>query len=168
MTTSILLAVVGAGILYLVWSWWHNTRDHEGNHWTILLDGFPIVHIPSAHPRDKAWNIASLLKLTYTLVWDRLLSAYSGGPESAAIAVIGCSDGVVDESHPNILWPAPRDKIFMKVQPTMYYWFARELHNVFRYQIYGIRNIYKPVNDQDAKTIADVEAWIDETYRRSE
>ena len=137
----------------------------ERNHHIILLDGFPIVHIPVSRTRSDAESLAQALQGAYKLSWAQMGTLYGVDYRPAGIDVIGVSDGIVREDHKHVMWLVGRGKVFLSLQPTMVYWFVRELHNIFRYQLYGINHIYKPVGKQDSRTIASVESWIDKTYR---
>jgi hypothetical protein len=42
----------------------------------------------------------------------------------------------------------------------MYRWFALELHNVYRYLLYGMGGIYETRSDEDRQHAAEAHDWI--------
>ncbi|MCK5021490.1 MAG: hypothetical protein KAS32_31045, partial [Candidatus Peribacteraceae bacterium] len=104
------------------------------------------------------------LRGAYNAAWKEMGTVYGVEPRPAPIAVIGTSLFAVDPEHPHVLWFAPRDKVFLKVQPTMYYWFVQELHNMFRYQMFGMEWIYKSKDAADEANIVNVEQWIENSF----
>ncbi len=46
----------------------------------------------------------------------------------------------------------------------MYYWFVREVHNVFRYRVHGIKWIYRTKDADDIAAATVVEKWISHNY----
>ena len=169
MTYSFAIIALLIGVfVYLLYRQRKKQANDTRSHHIVLLDGFPVVHIPISLPRDDAEAIAGNLQAAYNAAWKEMGVIYGVEPRPAPIAVIGTSLFAVDPEHPHVLWPAPRDKMFLKVQVGMYYWFVRELHNIFRYQLYGMQHIYRSINETDAALIKDVELWIDRTYRRND
>ena len=163
MITAILLVAAIIGIFaYMLYAQRQKKKNDVRSHHIILLDGFPAVHIPISLSRDDAEAIAGNLQAAYNAVWKEMGVIYGVKSRPAGIAVIGTSLFDVDPAHPNIMWIAPRDKIFIKVQPTMYYWFMLELHNIFRYQLHGIKWIYNTKDSLDEEHCASVWRWIEE------
>jgi hypothetical protein len=154
------LIVIGITVVLFVEARRRKARDTRSHH-TVLLGGFPIVHVPMSLPRDDAEAIAGNLQTAYNAVWSEMSTIYGVKSKPAGIATIGTSLFDVDPDHPHVLWLAPGDKIYLRIQPTMYYWFMWELHNLFRYQLHGMKWIYKTKDDVDEAHRASVGSWIE-------
>jgi hypothetical protein len=134
-----------------------DTRSHH----TVLLDGFPIVHIPISLSREEAERISKKLRYTYVKTWAQMIKIYGEDVGEMPIATIGSSLFEIDPEHRHIKWPMPRDKVFLRVQPSMYYWFAGELHNMFRYLLHGTQWVYNTKDSTDKKFANKAYRWID-------
>ena len=159
-------AVIILGTAYLFYRQRKKKESDTRSHHIVLLDGFPIVHIPISLSRERAEKIAANLQNVYTRLWASIAKSYCLTPAPMPIATIGSSLFEVDPEHPHVLWIAPRDKVFLRVQPTMYYWFARELHNIFRYRTFGMQWIYVARDEADDNNIIDIEQWIKENFSK--
>jgi len=172
---AILLAAVGAIILYIFFSWWHSTRDHEGNHWPINLAGFPTVHVHKETANEAAAEaIANVLRMTYREAWAVFAAFYEVGWDptdkkyQAPIAKIGLNTGEeIEPKHPHIRWVLP-DVLQIRFQSSMYYHFTGELHNMFRWNIHkcNMEIVKRPIPGEDAERAVKVQRWIEAKYGR--
>ena len=160
---AIIAFLLGA-FAYLVYRQRKKKASDTRSHHTVLLDGFPIVHIPISLSREKAEEIATKLQYSYIKTWATIAKAYKLTPDPMPIATIGTSLFEVDPEHPHVKWILPGDKVFLRVQPQMYYWFARELHNIFRYQLHGQKWIYETKDEKDQASKVSVEKWIESRW----
>ena len=138
------------------------------SHHTVLIDGFPIVHIPISLSRERAEQIANKLRYVYVKAWAQMIKIYKEDPGPMPIATIGSSLFDVDPAHPHVMWIMPGDKVFLRVQPSMYYWFVRELHNIFRYKMRGSQWIYETKDDDDMTDRDAVGVWIATRWRKED
>jgi hypothetical protein len=169
MLISILLIVVILGIFgYMIYEQQRRKAEDTRSHHKISLSRFPTVDVPVALSRVKAKSIARKLKRTYLHTWDALAEIYNVGPivRAAPIAKIGMSMDPVDPpKHPHIRWTG--DAVHIKVQPEMYYHFAGELHNMFRYYLYGRDEqgyIKKPKTPEELHIAQAAYLWIQMMY----
>ena len=139
-----------------------DTRSHH----IVLIDGFPVVHVPVAVSRETAEVIGETLREVYRDAWAALDAIYDAEEESGPmpIATIGMSVSPVEDGHPHVMWIAPRDKIFLRLEEKYGYWFARELHNIFRYLMHGIEHIYRTTGPEDQLRAHEATEWIEGTY----
>lgn len=173
MILSILLAIVGAIILYILGSWWYNTRDHEGSHWSIRLAGFPKVDVPKVtHTHAEAVVIAEMLEATYRRAWEAFAVLYGVDWEptdedhQAPIAKIGLNTGEeIEPAHKHIRWILPAT-VHIRLQSSMYYHFVGELHNMFRWIIHkcDMQIVKHPIPGKDVDRAAQVQIWIKDRY----
>ena len=161
-----IIALILGGLAYLIYRQRKKKAADTRSHHTVLIDGFPIVHIPISLSREKAEQIANKLRYTYVKAWAQMTKIYKADPGAMPIATIGSSLFEVDSKHPHVMWIMPRDKVFLRVQPSMYHWFAGELHNMFRYLMHGTQWIYKTKDDDDAAGAKAVEAWISKRWSK--
>jgi hypothetical protein len=168
MLTAIAATVVGAIALYFVFSWWHSTRDHEGNHWICQQDGYPDIHVPKEGiTKDEADEIADDLWNAIIATWATCNDLYAVNgiySERFPIVTIGMGLDEISKDHPHVEWPMPRDKMRLRLQPMMRYYLAGETHNVYRYCLHGTQYATKPKNKDDAARAVAVQAWIKDTY----
>ncbi len=135
-------------------------------HYVVLVDGFPITHVPreAAATMEEARGYVVGLKEAYRASWAVFNGIYKQSTREAPIDNIGMSMGPVHEDHPEVVWFAPTSRMRLRFQPSMRYHFAGELHNMFRYNLYGITYIYKMKNKADKARAAKAQAWVESTY----
>jgi hypothetical protein len=134
------------------------------SHHVILLDDFPAVHLPIEMDREAAEMAAKDLYWAYLKAWGICKEIYGNDPGPPGIANIGCHSDSLGGKHPHVLWLAPTDRIHIRVQPGWLYWFAAELHNVFRYQLHGIKHIYETVDDADRTMALEAQRRIAKAF----
>lgn len=140
------------------------SKPDDRSHHVILLNLFPVVHIPRELSREEAEKIANALRDVYVITWAKLSSVYNVSTYPMPVSVIGSTMSEVSSEHPHILWLAPRDKVYLRIQDSMYYWFALELHNMFRYTLYGMGGIYPSEGGQGIHEAEKAVKWIKEKY----
>jgi hypothetical protein len=139
---------------------------HVSAHYVVLVDGFPVTHVPreAVVSMSEARRYVVGLKEAYRASWAAFRGIYSTTTWEAPIDTIGMSLGPVHKSHPEVVWFAPTSKMRLRFQDSMCYHFAGELHNMFRYNLYGIMYINKMKNDEDAKMASAAAEWIEKEY----
>jgi hypothetical protein len=165
------LGFVVSGILIAVFVYlFVQQRRRKANqvpkHYVVLVDGFPATHVPreAVATMEEARGYVVGLKVAYRASWAVFKGIYKQSTREAPIDNIGMSMGPVHESHPDVVWFAPTSRMRLRFQPSMRYHFAGELHNMFRYNLYGITYIYKMKNKADKARAAKAQAWIESTY----
>ena len=140
------------------------------SHYVVLVDGFPVTHVPreAVVSMSEARRYVVGLKEAYRASWDVFKGIYGKVTREAPIDTIGMSLDPVHESHPEVVWFAPTSKMRLRFQDSMYYHFVGELHNMFRYNLYGIQWISKTKNIADARKASSVAEWIENEYRGQE
>lgn len=135
--------------------------------------------VPIPVSKEEAEDIAYELFDVQLSVWVACIAAYkeySKGEEYFSprkhtwiVSKVGLSKREMPKGHPYVAWGAPHGiiKLLLLDKEKMYYWFARECHNVFRYVLYGMAHIYKTIDDEDFAITQEIEKWISETYEPS-
>ena len=141
--------------------------NKTSNHYIVLVDGFPITHVPTDGVSSRKEARASVVKLkeVYKTAWHIMSEDYGVvDPREAPIESIGMSTAPVHPEHNEVVWFAPTSKMRLRFQPSMYYHFAGELHNMFRFNMHGVKWIHIPKDEDDAARAAEVQRWIEENY----
>ena len=127
---------------------------------------FPMVHGTFDFTKGDLYILAKGLRRIYFEAWRKFGRIYGiDDPHPLAVSRIYVKKEAVLPDHPHVVWNAPRGSLGLRVQPDMEYWFASELHNVFRCSQAGVAHISKPKNPADAARAVKVQAWIEEEYR---
>jgi hypothetical protein len=136
------------------------------SHHIILLDAFPVTHVPigAVLDRAEARGVVEGLKAAYRASWRALTGIYGETVREAPIDTIGMSLDPVHKDHTNVVWFAPTSKMRLRFQDSMYFHFVGELHNMFRYNLYGIEWIYKTRDSADRRAELAARDWIEDTY----
>ena len=135
-------------------------------HYVVLVDGFPVTHVPreAVVSMKEARGYVVGLKEAYRVSWAVFSGIYNESTREAPIDTIGMSVDPVHAEHPEVVWFAPTSRMRLRFQDSMRYHFVGELHNMFRFNMYGIEYIYKMKNKADGKRAARVQTWIEENY----
>ena len=138
------------------------------SHYVVnTVDDFPTTHVPREAVASFADAEAAVVALdkVYDYAWAMFGEFYSAPFErSAPIDTIGMSLGPVHPDHKDVVWFAPSSKMRLRFQPTMRFHFAGELHNMFRFNLHGIKHIYKTKDAADKARALKVQAWIKGEY----
>ena len=136
------------------------------SHYVVLVDGFPVVHVPreAVLTMKEARGYVVGLKEAYRASWAVFSDIYGKVTREAPIDTIGMSVDPVHKTHPEVVWFAPTSKMRLRFQDSMYYHFVGELHNMFRYNLYGVEWISKTKNIADAKKASRAAEWIEKEY----
>lgn len=182
-TGWVLTALIFVGFGYM----WYRMRRAKATkvskHWPpIGVDGFGYVNVPKKTFEgaeisiDEARLVANHLYEVQLAVWQLCIDEYGVTHETNeafqqnargwCVDEVGITNDpeVMDEHHPYIEWNAPHGGIELLLQQHMYYWFAHEVHNVFRYVLHGMKHIYQPVDDEDGETFNFVWSEISSRY----
>ena len=140
-----------------------DTRSHYA---VASVYGFPITHVPreAVSSPEEAREVVVGFKRVYRKVWSEFSLIYGVETRAAPIDTIGMSLDPVHPDHEDVVWFAPTSKMRLRFQDSMHYHFAGELHNMFRYNLYGIKHIYKTKDDADLAIATSVKSWIKKRF----
>lgn len=155
----------------------NDTRTHA---WTPV-DGFGTLWIPLDIPKKERLEIAGMLHMVQLTVWDLCDRAYPTdehdeetyetryyeGPEWY-IDTIGLGHEHPSDAHQYVSWHPGAHKMELKVDDQMYYWFAREVHNIYRCFMYGRDHIYDTLNAADLERANGIQLKIVAGYYQEE
>ena len=137
--------------------------------WTVYLDRFTPAHIPYDVDRATGRQYAADLKDAYLELWENLGNIYEKkNPPPSCVTEIMLTHSEVLPDHPHVVWYAPHGPIGLRIQPGMGRWYAGEMHNVFRYQLYGMGRIYLDDYEptpREVEQYADAVAFINEAFK---
>ena len=111
------------------------------NVYAVRLPRFAAVHLPVSVPRDQGESFARQLCAVYGALWPALSRIYDVTPRPLFIDDIALVDREVEPDHPHVVWPMPRPQMTARIQPALPFWFAAELHNIFRFQVWGVGRV---------------------------
>jgi len=104
------------------------------------------VSIPSDVPQEQGEKIANDLDDSRRTLWQRLSHIYGKVPRSMYVGTVFVVHGTVHEDHPLVMWYTGNEKLRLSLRNDMMRWWLLELHNVYRYGIYGHEGVYLPEN----------------------
>jgi hypothetical protein len=140
--------------------------NKKPSHYVVLVDNFPVTHVPrkAVESMEDAREVVVGFRGVYRASWAVFGGIYNESTRAAPIDTIGMSLGAVHPTHPNVVWFAPTSKMRLRFQDSMHYHFAGELHNMFRFNLYGIEYIHLSKDKMDRACAIKTRAWIDEHY----
>lgn len=161
------LGWVLAGMIIAGWFvYWRKFRKgkrvESGLRGPIPIDGFADCHVP----KDLAEWETELLKLVDIRndVFRYCELAYD--KESRwIVGKLALIYGEPSKKHPNVKWSRAGDRITLKIQPDMYWHYAGEVLNVFRFVIWGPGSDKTTYSDADYKATVKIQDWIAKTYK---
>jgi hypothetical protein len=129
------------------------------------IDGFADCH----YPEDLAEWKTELLKLVDIRdnVFEHCAMLYST-TEEWIVPKLALVYDTLDETHPNVFWSRSAGRIVLEVQDDMYWHFAGEVHNVFRFGMYGPGSDRTTYSPQDCRDAAMIQKWIRERYKEND
>ncbi len=158
------ILVVGA----LVWRWHVRRKARtrlEPDPPVCRLPLFPAVHGTIDVPQQKINDLAKQLQRIHLAAWETFGAIYGiPNPHPIAVSKILLQMGVVDPKHQHIMWNLPRGPITARIQDSLPYHFAGEIHNVFRCSQFGSRFINESRDHADSEAARRVHRWIEENY----
>ena len=162
----LLTALVIAGFIAAFVAQRRRKANQVPLHHVILVDGFPVTHVPLQAVSGvlEAQGVVEQLKVAYRASWAALTGIYGATVREMPIDVIGMSTDPVSKKHPEVVWFVPTGKMRLRFQKAMYYYFVGELHNMFRFNMYGIEWIYKAKDSKDRKRSIEAQEWIEKNY----
>lgn len=128
--------------------------------WMHGIDGFASVWIPNDVEKPAGEKIAARLENVRDVIWKQCLRNY-GEQARWTIAQINVADAEPHKDHKHVMLIPAAHKIYLRLQEGMYYWFARECHNVYRWQLHGFNFIYEPKDDADKSALILTQDWIE-------
>jgi hypothetical protein len=160
------LGWVLAALIIIGWFvYWNHfrkgTRVESGLAGPYQIDGFADCHYPENLGEWKT----ELLKLVDIRndVFRYCEFAYAN--ESRWIVPkVTLIFGKPRKDHPNVMWSRSGDRIVLRIQPDMYWHFAGEVHNVFRFGIWGPGSDKLTYSNADKAAAVKVRDWIAKTY----
>lgn len=126
---------------------------------------FPPVHGTIAVGQHEVDTWAKRLRRIYFEAWEEFGLIYGiGDPHPLAVSRIFLTLDEVRPDHKHIMWSLPRGPITARVQDTLPFHFAGEIHNVFRCSQFGPTNIYHTISPADLAAARRVQAWISDQW----
>ena len=142
---------------YMLYRMEKNKRTESNLHGPIPINGFADVHVTKTCSAKESSDIAIKLSRVQRRLWKSCKRVYTRRSKIPWIVdKVAVVDGDVESGHPEVVWHTGANRIVLKLQPSMEYWFARECHNVFRYQL----------NDAAEEEFNEVERLIAMRYKR--
>jgi len=156
----------------LLWRWYRRRKAAtrlEPDPPVCRLPGFPSVHATVDVLQGEVDTWAGRMRSIYTLAWTIFISVYSTkDARPMPIEKVYLTLEPVDDDHRPILWRAPHPLVTVQIQKALPYWWAAELHNIFRYANFGMDHIYNERNPDDLMRMNLAAEWIDRSYRHDE
>lgn len=168
--------ILGALVLVGLAVWFSRRRSSKlgPRPYTYIFEGMGLISVTPIHTdtqgvehdvtKETADKRAYGLEHVYRRTWRECTRVYGWGRQHWPIEKIGIMDGIVHKDHPHVLWNAPVPTIMVRLQDGMRSWFAREIHNVFRYTIHGMKHIYKTIDDRDLMRAQEITFWIEREF----
>ena len=160
--------LAGVMVATTVWAFWRQRKKRTEGGWDNGLTGpIPIEGFADCHYPEDLDEWESKL-LTLVDVRDNVMqhcTAVYATTERWIVPKLALVYDTLDEKHPNVFWSRAGDRIVLKVQDDMYWHFAGEVHNVFRFGMYGPGSDKKTYSPQDRKDALAVRAWVAERYK---
>jgi hypothetical protein len=100
------------------------------------------VSVPSDIPKDEGDILAHKLEAARFEVWRKLIKIYGETPRDYVIRTLYLVHGNAAEGHPYVVWYAPSHIVRLSIRDDMLRWWVLEVHNAFRYAVYGMERIY--------------------------
>ena len=173
---GVLWIVVAALVALGCVLWYRSRNDRPNPHIAheYHFPGFGVVKVTPIHTdtqgaghdvtTETAERRAYGLFEAYTRTWLQCTRVYGWGRQHWPIESVMVVNGLVHKDHPHVVWNAPIPRVWVRLQDGMREWFAREVHNVFRYHIHGMKHIYKTIDDRDLMRAHEIAEWIRVEY----
>jgi hypothetical protein len=150
------------GFVYLL-NKMHNRKDKKASQ-MVMVEGFPLTHMPVEMSREEAESIVHKLKASYLAVWAKCAEVYGAVKWTLPISMVVGRYEDINENHPLVEWYAPHGPLYLKIHGQMFYYFAAEVHNCYRCALRGVNHIYETVDDEDQKLAESVDFWISDSF----
>ena len=160
---------LATGVFFAAWFiyWWKfrkGKRVESGLVGPIPIDGFADCHYP------KDFDDGDLALLRLVVIRDdvfRYCELEYGKTERWIVPKVTLIWDEPREDHPNVMWSRAGDRIVLKIQPEMYWHFAGEVHNLFRFGMYGPGSDKLTYDDADREAALMVRDWIVKRYKEA-
>jgi len=183
--------VIFVVVAYVWYRFRKRKNSHVSKIWpSITILGFGGVSIPKFYPmlpgqpteepEPLSYEVAQLeARILYDVknaVWEKCIEqygvtyntneAFQQNAQGWCVDDIGVTSNpdAMPEGHPFVAWGMPHGGIKLLFQFDMYFWFAHEVHNVFRYVLHGPLHIYDTVDAGDLMDARVVQEWINEEW----
>lgn len=161
-----LLIVLG---LFAIWGLlFYLQRRRKANQkphmWREIRGGLGVVEVTRDVSEEEAIFIANRLQLVKAKVYAICLDVYPYNDNRyiGLVGHIGVANVAPSPEHPVVSFSASADDILLRLDPGMYYEFARECHNVFRYRMHGRAYITQCMDPADLAKANEVRARIEQ------
>lgn len=128
---------------------------------TVDLDRVPLarfadVFTPGELPDEESDRIGRNLRVAQRTVYKQCYKIYGITEDIPWIVdkISVVDRDVVEPKHKFVVWHKGAGRIILKLQPSMYFWFAREVHNVFHHGAGAVEEV----------KWKQVEQWIQDKY----
>ena len=159
----ILSGVFAAAFLFLLFKQIRDKKNRTPSMWWQAIDGFCSLWLPASISKEDGEKIGLKLENVRNVVWKQCRRNYKA--ESRwTIAQVNVANAEPHKDHTEVMLIPAAHKIYLRLQERMYYWFARECHNAYRWQLHGFNHIYEPVDDDDKAALILTQGWIENKW----
>jgi len=157
---------LATGIIFASWFiYWRKFRKGkrvESNlRGPIPIEGFADCHFP----KDlEEWESTLLRLVDIRNDVFRHCELKYGNTARWIVPKVALIYGEPSKKHPNVKWSRSGDRITLKIQPKMFWHFAGEVHNVFRFGLHGPGADRMTYGHDDTAAAVAVQTWIAERY----
>lgn len=166
-------AALGAlvGGFALLWRWHRRRKARtrlEPDPPVCALPAFPSVHGRVETPQETVDKWAGRLRSIYMVAWPSFAKIYLVQEALRPIPIekVFLHVGPVDDDRRPILWRAPHGRVDAQMQEALPYWWACELHNIFRFAYFGMEAIYDERDPDDLMRMNMAVEWINRCYKQ--
>jgi hypothetical protein len=133
----------------------------------IPKDGFAYCHYPKDLGTARGEILLELLQEVRDQVWSKCAESYGHVlTEKWIVSKLTVKHGEVDPEHLDVRWKFGAQQIILRIQDTMYFHFAGEVHNVYRHMMYGPLWVGKTKSGRDRRCLVNVQEWIAQTFNK--
>ncbi|MHC4371005.1 MAG: hypothetical protein ACYSW8_25630 [Planctomycetota bacterium] len=131
----------------------------------IPIDGFAYCHVPI--DLELHMTVLYELEAIRDAVWSICKETYKFEPKSPfwVVSKVALCWEEIEAAHPHVEWDPPAGRIRLRIQKNMNWHFAGEVHNVFRWMMYGPLWVDETKSKKDAKRAVSIQDWIAKTYK---
>lgn len=164
-------ACLGAIVAGTVYMWVQHRRRKaltrlEPNPPVTRLPNFPSVHATVETPQTTVDEWAGRLRSIYLVAWSAFNEVYvlEEPPRPIPVDKIYLVIGPVDDDHRPIVFFPGAGLVKIQMQPSLPYWWAMELHSIFRFAHFGQTHIYQERNPDDLMRMNMAVEWVHRCY----
>jgi len=159
----ILSGVIAIAFFVLLFKQQRDKRNNTPHLWDQDIDGFGSLWLPTTVSEEDGEKIAAKLANVRDVIWKQCKRNY-GVDVRWTVVQTSVAPAEPHKDHKHVMFIPGAHKIYLRLQERMYYWFARECHNAYRWQLHGFNHIYEPVDDDDKAALILTQGWIENKW----